>query len=105
MAVAVQGEFVAKGTIRVRAEVRDDDDELVEITDPSTIKCTITDPVGAAEDAEDMAKDETLDVYDHFYNTTTASEKGWWTAEVVVVDGTGDSAKTSVGRCDFKVKA
>ena len=52
-----------------------------------------------------MAKDETLVVYDHFFDTETTSETGWWAAEVVVVDGANGGAKTSVGRCSFKVKA
>jgi len=106
LSVSVQTEFVAKGTVRVRAEVRDDDDELCT---PTSIKCTITDAVEEVQvDAKDMTEDAEADdgtgLYDYYYNTTTASEKGWWTAEVVVVDGSGDSAKTSVGRCEFKVK-
>jgi len=105
MGVQIQVEFIAKSTVRVRAEVTDDDDEAVTITSPSTIKCTITSPSGDAEDAADMAKDETLVVYDHFFDTETTSETGWWAAEVVVVDGANGGAKTSVGRCSFKVKA
>lgn len=101
MAVDVQVEFVAKGTVPVRAEVRNDSDAL---STPTSIKCGFTDPDGTAVTPADMTEDST-GLYDYFYNTTPATVKGWWTAEVVVVDGSGDSAKTSVGRCSFKVKA
>jgi len=104
MAVDVQVDFVAKGTVRVRAEVRDDDDALTEITSPSTIKCGFTDPDGTVVTPADMTEDST-GLYDYFYNTETTSVKGWWATEVVVVDGSGVGAKTSVGRCSFKVKA
>ena len=104
MAVDIQVEFVAKTTVHVRAEVRDDDAALTAIDSPSTIKCALTDPDGTVVGPTAMTEDDT-GLYDYFYNTETTSVKGWWTAEVVVVDGTGDDAKTSVGRCSFKVKA
>ena len=102
MSVLVQVEFIAKGTVRVRAEVKGDDDTLVT---PTSIKATIVDSAGATKVDEQAMTEDVTGVYDYFYNTTTSSEKGWWTAEVVVVDGSGAGAKTSVGRCGFKVKA
>jgi len=42
--------------------------------------------------------------YEHFYNTTVNSAKGWWQGLVKVIDGTGDTARTSIGKYSVKVK-
>lgn len=42
--------------------------------------------------------------YEHFYNTTVDSAKGWWQGIVEVIDGTGDTARTSIGHYSVRVK-
>jgi len=42
--------------------------------------------------------------YEHFYNTTVDSIKGYWQGLVEVIDGTGDTARTSIGHYSVKVK-
>ena len=43
-------------------------------------------------------------IYQHFYNTTVDSDKGWWQGSVQAIDGTGDDARTSIGNYSVKVK-
>lgn len=43
-------------------------------------------------------------IYQHFYNTTKNSAKGWWQGLVEVIDGTGDTARTSIGNHSVRVK-
>ncbi len=101
MAVDVQVEFIAKATVRVHAKVYNDNDTLV---DPTSITVTITDPLETAQvDEQAMTKDST-GVYDYYYNTTASTTKGNWTGEVIVIDGSGDSAKTSVSSFDFRIE-
>jgi len=106
--IQVITEFVAKATILVRAYVYDEDEALADPKDGDhPITVTITDSDGKVQvDDKDMTKhDDTTGTYDYFYSTVTTSAKGWWLVEVVTIDGTGDTAYTSVGRCNFKVKA
>lgn len=109
MSIEVITEFIAKATVRIRAYVYSDAGVLV---DPTSIKVIITDSDGKTQvpsegnGDDDMTKDgENTGVYDYYYNTSTSSVKGWWTGEVVAIDGSGNDAKTSVQRFSFKVKA
>jgi len=43
-------------------------------------------------------------IFEHFYNTSKDSAKGWWPCLVEVVDGTGGTARTSIGNYSVKVK-
>lgn len=43
-------------------------------------------------------------IYEHFYNTTKNSARGWWQGFVEVIDGTGDTARTSIGNYSVKIK-
>ena len=43
-------------------------------------------------------------IYEHFYNTTVNSAKGWWQGVMEIIDGTGDTARTSMGHYSVKVK-
>ena len=43
-------------------------------------------------------------IYEHFYNTSVNSAKGWWQGLVEVIDGTGDTARTSIGNYSVFVK-
>jgi len=43
-------------------------------------------------------------IYQHFYNTTVDSAKGWWQGLAEVIDGTGDTARTSIGHYSVRVK-
>lgn len=103
MTVGVVVRFIAKTTVRVVAYVYDEDGDLVDPT--GSIKVTMTDPDATKKvDAQDMTKQGDLTgTYEYFYNTTTSSVEGWWTGEVVVVDGSGEGAKTSVDRFAFEV--
>jgi hypothetical protein len=102
MGIEVVIEFLASATVRIITYVYTDDDEL---TDPTTsIKVTIYDPNGDKQvDGDDMTQSDT-GIYEYYYQTTSSTDKGWWHGNVVVVDGTGDEAKTSVGSFSFKVK-
>ena len=42
-------------------------------------------------------------IYEHFYNTTVDSFRGWWQGLVEVIDGT-DPARTSIGHYSVRVK-
>jgi uncharacterized protein YfaS (alpha-2-macroglobulin family) len=103
MGIKVQSEFIAESTVRIRAYIYDDDDALV---DPTAITVTIDDPSGTTEvdDQEMTALEDTDGIYDYYYNTDADSAKGFWNGRVKVVDGTGDTAKTSFGTFSFKVK-
>jgi len=86
MTIQVITEFIAKTTVRVIAYVYDDDGALV---DPETsIKVTIYDPAGDAEEEdEDMTQqDSTTGVYEYYFRTDADTTKGWWRGEVAVID-------------------
>jgi len=102
MAVEVLTEFIAESTVRTTAYVYDDADELV---DPTTsIKVSIWDSDGAVK-VDDVAMTKvSTGVYEHYYNTSSSSTRGDWRGQVVVIDGTGDEAKTSIGAFGFKVR-
>jgi len=42
--------------------------------------------------------------YEHFYNTTVDSAKGYWQGLVEVIDGTLETARTSIGNYSVRVK-
>ena len=100
MAIQVVTEFIAKTTVRVIAYVYNDAGALV---DPETsIKVTIYDPTGEAEEEdEDMTmQDSTTGVYEYYFTTDADTTEGWWTGEVWVVD----VDKTSSGTFGFRIK-
>ena len=104
MGIDVITEFIAKATVRTRVHVYDDADALVE---PTSVRITITDPKAVKKvNAVEIVVDGKVEngIYEHYYNTATDSEKGWWLGEVVVVDGTGQTAKTTPIPFSFKVK-
>lgn len=68
------------------------------ITDTDTGTSTTTSALLGA----DMTKD-VLGTYDYYYNTDADPVEGWYPGEVVVVDGSGTTAKTSVGPFGFDV--
>jgi len=43
-------------------------------------------------------------IFEHFYNTSKDSVRGWWRGIVEVIDGTGETARTSIGNYSVKVK-
>jgi len=96
--------FLSKSTIWVRAFVYDKDGALV---DPTTsIKLTLVDAAGTKKvDAVAMAKDGVnTGIYDYYYTTLVDCAEGWWPGEVWVVDGSGESAKTSCGTFSVEVR-
>ena len=94
--------FLAKSTIWVRAFVYDSAGALV---DPTTsIKLTLVDSAAAVKvDALAMTK-STTGIYDYYYTTLVACAEGWWNGEVWVVDGSGETAKTSSGEFSVEVR-
>ena len=49
-------------------------------------------------------QNSTTGIYEYYYHTTTSSTTGWWRGEIVVVDGSGATAKTSIGKFSFRMK-
>ena len=43
-------------------------------------------------------------IYEHYYNTSVNSAKGYWQGLVEVIDGTEDPVRTSIGNYSVKVK-
>lgn len=95
-------EFIAGASPKIRSYVRDENGALV---DPSTsIKITVTDPVGTVKvDAQAMTKFAT-GIYDYYVTTLSSSEKGWWYGEVTVVDSVSGNPVTSKGVVGFELK-
>ncbi len=84
MAIKVQTEFVRKGTVRVICYVYDDDEDLVDAT---SVAISIKDSSGTVvKDAQAMTKTAT-GVYEYYYTTTTAVEKGNYQVECDILDG------------------
>lgn len=102
--ITVITEFTAKATIRSVVYVYDDDDKLVE---PTSVLITWVDADGTKKvDQEEIVVDGRLEagIYEHFYNTAADSAKGYWQGLVEVIDGTGDTARTSIGHYSVRVK-
>jgi hypothetical protein len=99
--------FLAKSTIWVRALVYDKNGALVDPTD--SIKLTLVDPDGTVKgNAIDMTpseeEGEETGIYDYYYTTTSDCVEGWWSGEVWVIDGSGDTAKISFGEFSVEVR-
>ena len=99
MVIKIVTEFLQGTTVRVRAYIEDDDEELV---DPTTsVKVDIWDSDGTKQvDNQDMTKVST-GIYEYYYNTSTSSATGNWRGVVWAVD----SSYTSEGSFGFKVRA
>ena len=99
MGVEIVTEFVQKTTVRVRAEVRDDDDTLVDAT--TSINMDLWDKSGTKV-VDDVAMTPiSTGIYESYYNLASDAPKGYWRGIVWVTDGT----KVSEGSFGFKVKA
>ena len=97
-------EFTAKASIRTLVYVYDDDDALVE---PTSVLITWVDADETTKvDQAEIVVDGRIEdgIYEHFYNTVADSAKGWWQGLVEVIDGSGDTARTSIGNYSVKVK-
>lgn len=93
--------FLRKSTVWVRAYVYDADGALV---DPTSIKLTLVDALEAKKvDALAMTKAAT-GTYDYYYNLASDAAEGWYNGEVWVVDGSGDTAKSSSAEFSVEVK-
>lgn len=105
MAITVQIEFIAKTTVRVLAYIYNDAGTLV---NPSpSIKVTIYDPDGEAQVTSatmSLVDADIAGIYEYYYKTTTSSTKGWWTGEVVTIDGADPDDITSIGTFSFRIK-
>ncbi|HUS04141.1 MAG TPA: hypothetical protein VMY79_01220 [Dehalococcoidia bacterium] len=98
--------FPDKATVWVLALVYDEDKKLV---DPTAIKVSITDPSGEVIIVEEaMTKYESTEgIYEYFYHAGVESEpmdKGQWKGEVLVIDGTEETAVISPINFAFSVK-
>jgi hypothetical protein len=71
------------------------------ITDTGAGTSTTTSALLGADMTKDGANDGT---FDYFYHTVADSPEGWWNGEVWVVDGSGESAKTSYGEFSVEVR-
>ena len=96
---------------------------IYNVTDGTTATITdYTSPSDVTLDTDIMAEGESYEIYcvyeeeivvdgkledgiyEHYYNTTVDSAKGWWQGLVEVIDGTGDTARTSIGNYSVRVK-
>ncbi|MGA2669951.1 MAG: hypothetical protein ABSF21_00820 [Dehalococcoidia bacterium] len=96
-------QYTAKSSVRTIVSVFDDNDELV---DPTSILITITDPNGLVKvTAEEIITSGKIaeGIYDHYYNTAADSIKGWWHGIAEVIDGSGPTARTSMGNYSFEI--
>jgi len=94
--------YLAGATIWVRAYIYDSAGSLV---DPTTVKLTLADSAGATKVNNLAMTKYAVGTYDYYYNTTATSAEGWWNGEVWVIDGSGDTAKTSVESFGVEVRA
>ena len=97
-------QYTAGASIRTVVFVYDDDDELV---DPTSVLITWVDADGETQvSAEEIVVTGKLEagIFEHYCNTTTGSAKGWWQGTVKIVDGSGGTARTSIGTCSVEVK-
>jgi len=93
------------------------------VTDDTTAVITgYNSPSDVTLDTDIMADGETYEIYcaygeeivvtgrlvegifEHFYNTSADSAKGWWQGLVQVIDGAGPTARTSIGDYSVRVK-
>jgi len=98
--------FPDKATVWVLALVYDEDKALV---DPTAIKVYITDPDDTLQaDGEAMTKYESnTGIYEYFYHKGASADpmdEGQWKGEVVVIDGSGETAVISPQNFAFEVK-
>ena len=98
--------FPDKATVWILALVYNADKALV---DPTTIKVSITDPSGEMiVDEETMTQYEsTTGIYEYFYHAGTETDpmdQGQWKGEVLVIDGTEETAVISPINFAFSVK-
>ena len=98
--IKVVTEFLQGTTVRTRAYVYDDDEELVDPTTSITID--VWDSAGTKQVDGVAMTSVSTGIYEHYYNTSTSSETGNWRGIVWVTD-TG--SKVSEGSFAFKVRA
>lgn len=103
MGLDVITEFLTKATVRIRAYIYNDNDELVDPTPPVTID--IYDAEGEQVVTGDTMTKAGTGIYEYYHKTTVDSPTGWWRGVVWTVDGSGALAKTSEGSFGFKVKS
>lgn len=74
--------------------------------DPTTITVTISDPDGIAQISDKAMSKHANGEYEYFYNLASDAPRGnkWWRGVIKVVDGSGESAKTTIGTFGFRIK-
>jgi len=104
MSIEIVTKFISPSTVWIRVLVYDP--KTGDLVDPTTsIKVTVADKDGTkVVTAQDMTKDGVnTGTYDYYYNLPSSPVEGWYPGEVTVVDGSGDTAKTSVASFGFDV--
>jgi len=98
--------FPDKASVWVLALIYDENKALV---DPTAVKVSITDPSDEPKvDGEAMTQYEsTTGIYEYFYHKGVDSDpmdEGQWRGEILVIDGTGETAIISPSKFAFEVK-
>ncbi len=87
MAIEVVVDFIRPETVRIRAEVKDDNKEL---TDAATAVCTVTDPNGTEQvSAQAMTKVST-GTYEYSYTLSMSDLIGQWDILIKTTDSSGN---------------
>ena len=103
MGIELIVEFTAGASIRSLIYVYDDDDNLV---DPTSVLITWVDKDGTTQvDQVNIVSDGRLEtgVFEHYYNTDSDSVKGWWEGLAEIIDGSGETARTSIAHAQVNV--
>lgn len=98
--------FPDKASVWVLALIYDEDNALV---DPTAVKVSITDPDDTlkVDEAAMTQYESTTGIYEYFYHTGTTSDpmdKGQWKGEILVIDGSGETAVISPQAFAFSVE-
>ena len=75
------------------------------LSDPTSVKITITDPAGTVK-SNAATMDQylaTTGKYVYYYSLASDAVYGQWTSKILVTDGAGESAKTTVVYSQFDV--
>lgn len=88
-------------TVPIYSDVKDWDGNYIT---PTSIKITIYKP-DETKAVDGIAMTEIVKgQYVHYYNTETTNPVGWYRTQVVEVDGTGDTAKTTIKLGGFELQ-
>jgi hypothetical protein len=104
MNIKVKTQFLNSETVRIIAEVKDDDDKLAA---PTAITVNIYDPNATQQVTDEAMTLLSTGLYEYYYHKGSASAAmtaGKWRGDVSVADGTGVDTIYSGERFSFKVE-